>query len=70
MCPNYLASDRQPLCLCHPRGLMCPSEQERAAHCTARFDACTIYLALRREAERAHRLSRHSLGVDRQDGAF
>jgi hypothetical protein len=45
MCPEYHPSDRQPLCLCHPGGLMCPSLDERTVHCTARYEACPLYTA-------------------------
>ena len=65
MCPNYFASDRQALCLCHPDGLMCPSAHERVALCTARFEACPTYAAVHSEAERTHRSRRRFFGLER-----
>jgi hypothetical protein len=53
MCPNYFASNRQSLCLCHPDGLMCPSVREREFLCTARFESCSVYVLLLQEAARA-----------------
>jgi hypothetical protein len=65
VCPNFIDSDRQPLCLCHPDGLMCPSLVERQAHCRNRYDACAVYVAMRASALRACAVRLRASGLDR-----
>ena len=70
MCPSYLASDRQALCLCHPDGLMCPSANERESLCGARFPSCPIYAALRCDGEPSSHPRPRPSGLDRREAAW